>query len=489
MRQRRWLELVKDYDCTIQYHPGKANVVADALSRKVRGELVCSITQQRQLIHEFARMQLEVVESPPKLPVVRGIRAMRVWPTLQDKIRRDQAFDDFVRTIGAKIHAGGVEGLYRGTAGTFEYKGRIVVPNVEAMKKELLTEAHSTPYLAHPGSTKMYHELKRSFCWRGMKRDVADFVEKCLVCQQVKAEHKCPIGLLQPLEIPSWKWEEVTMDFVTGLPKSSEHHDAIWVVVDRLTKVAHFMPVSMTMSMDQFWESLHEAMDTQLKFSSAYHPETDGQSEKMIQTLEDMHRALILDRGAKWEKWLLLVKFAYNNSYQASIQMAPYEALYGRKCRSPLYWDDVGERRVLGPKLIEETVKQVLPMRGVVRFGKRGKLHPRYIGPFEVLERVGEVAYRVARPPKLASVHNVFHISMLRPYVCDPEHVLQHNEIQLQPDLTYEEQPVALLDRKVLRLRKRDIPLIRIRRNRHGDSDATWEREVDIRARFPDLDF
>ncbi|GER31042.1 polyprotein [Striga asiatica] len=125
MRQRRWLELVKDYDCTINYHAGKANVVADALSRKGKGELTCMITQQRQLIHEFARMQLEVVESPPKLPVVGGVRAMRVWPTLQDRIRRDQAFDEFVRSMGAKIHAGGVEGFYRGTDGALEYKGRI----------------------------------------------------------------------------------------------------------------------------------------------------------------------------------------------------------------------------------------------------------------------------------------------------------------------------------------------------------------------------
>ncbi|CAA0832654.1 Uncharacterized mitochondrial protein AtMg00860, partial [Striga hermonthica] len=219
---------LKDYDCTINYHPGKANVVADALSRKRKGELTCMITQQHQLIHEFARMQLEVVKSPPKLPVVGGIRAMRMWPTLRDRIRRDQAFDKFVRSIGAKINAGGVEGFYRGTDGALEYKGRIIVPNVEALKKEILTEAHSEPYLAHPGSTNMYHDLKWSFWWKGMKRDVAEFVEKCLICQQVKAEHKVPSGLLQPLEIPQWKWEKLTMDFVTGLPMSAKRHDAVW---------------------------------------------------------------------------------------------------------------------------------------------------------------------------------------------------------------------------------------------------------------------
>ncbi|CAA0808379.1 Unknown protein, partial [Striga hermonthica] len=165
---------------------------------------------------------------------------------------------------------------------------------------------------------------------------------KCLTCQQVKVEHKSPLGLLQPLEIPKWKWEKVTMDFVTGLPRSSEHRDAIWVVVDRLTKVAHFLPVSMNMSLDKlaeiytrgiirldrvpvtivsdrdtrfpirFWESLHKAMVTRLEFSLAYHPETDGQTERTIQTLEDMLRALVVDRGAKWESLLPLVEFAYN---------------------------------------------------------------------------------------------------------------------------------------------------------------------------------
>ncbi|CAA0821964.1 Unknown protein, partial [Striga hermonthica] len=236
---------------------------------------------------------------------------------------------------------------------------------------------------------------------------------------------------------------------------------------------------------------------------------TDGQSERTIQTLEDMLRALVVDRGAKWESLLPYAEFAYNNSSHSSIQMAPYEALYGRKCRSPLYWDDVGERRVLGPKMIEETAEQVelirqrlrtaqsrqkssadhhrrdiqfevgepaflkvRPIRGVVRFGKRGKLHPRFIGLFEVLERVGEVANRLALPPELSGIHNIFHASMLRKYVCDPDHVIPHTDIQVQPDLSYEERPVAVLDRQVRRLRKRDIPLVRIQWDLHG---ATWE--------------
>ncbi|CAA0819684.1 Uncharacterized mitochondrial protein AtMg00860, partial [Striga hermonthica] len=163
MRQRRWLELVKDYDCTIQYHPGKANVVADALSRKARGELTCMITQHSQLLREFARMQLDVIESLPTMPVVEGVRSMRVWPMLRDRVRRDQSVDEFVRSMRAKVVAEGVEGFYRGADGALKYNGRLVVLNVEALRKEILTEDHSAPYLAYPGSTKMYHDLKGSF--------------------------------------------------------------------------------------------------------------------------------------------------------------------------------------------------------------------------------------------------------------------------------------------------------------------------------------
>ena len=227
----------------------------------------------------------------------------------------------------------------------------------------------------------MYQDLKRRYWWPGMKRDVVQFVEKCLTCQQVKAEHQRPAGTLQPLGIPEWKWDQVTMDFVSGLPKTRQNHDSAWVIVDRLTKAAHFVPVNMTYTMDKlaelyvqnivrlhgvpksivsdrdsrftskFWGSLQTALGTKLKFSTAYHPQTDGQSERTIQILEDMLRACAIDFQGNWEKFLPLVEFAYNNSYQATIEMAPYEALYGRKCRSPVHWDEAGESKYLGPEL------------------------------------------------------------------------------------------------------------------------------------------
>ncbi|GJT98394.1 DNA/RNA polymerases superfamily protein [Tanacetum coccineum] len=222
------------------------------------------------------------------------------------------------------------------------------------------------------GSTKMYHDLKQHFWWSGMKRDVATFVSKCLTCQQVKIEHQRASGLLQPLEIPVWKWDEISMDFVTGLPRTQRKHDAIWVVVDRLTKSAHFLPirkdypVSKLAEMFQqeivrlhgtpsaivsdrdprftsrFWKGLQKAWGTRLKFSTAFHPETDGQSERTIQTLEDMLRSCALEWAGNWDDYICLVEFAYNNSWHASIKCAPFEMLYGRKCRAPICWDQVG---------------------------------------------------------------------------------------------------------------------------------------------------
>ena len=226
-----------------------------------------------------------------------------------------------------------------------------------------------------------------------MKKDVVRFVEKCLTCQQVKAEHQRPAGTLQPLEIPEWKWEQITMDFVSGLPKSPTNHDSIWVIVDRLTKTAHFIPILMTYSMDRlaelyvqhivrlhgvpksivfdrdtrstlkFWKSLQNALGTRLKFSSAFHPQTDGQSEKMIQILEDMLRAYAIDFPGSWEKYLPLVEFAYNNSFQSTVGMAPYEALYGKKCRSPVHWDEAGERQYLGPDMVDQTTVAIKVIR------------------------------------------------------------------------------------------------------------------------------
>ncbi|XP_042455215.1 uncharacterized protein LOC122039855 [Zingiber officinale] len=219
-----------------------------------------------------------------------------------------------------------------------------------------------------------------------------------------------------------------------------------------------------------------------------------------------------MDFGGSWEDHLHLVEFAYNNSYHSAIQMAPFEALYGRACRSPTLWDEVGESSVLGPQRIQRDAElvgtisyadrrrrplefsvgdhvflRVSPTKGVRRFGLKGKLAPRYIGPFQILERIGEVAYRLALPPSLAGVHDVFHVSMLRKYVPHPTHILADVSITLQPDVAYEEAPVRILDRKERQLRNKTIRLVKVGWEHHSDDEATWELEDKIRARYPQL--
>jgi hypothetical protein len=216
--------------------------------------------------------------------------------------------------------------------GTLWLGKRICVPDLKPNKESILREAHDSAYSIHPCSTKMYKELKTRYWWNGMKRDVIEYVALCDTCQRVKAEHQRLAGLLHPLKIPEWKWEEIRMDFIVGLPHTQAEYDLIWVIVDRLTKVAHFIPVKMTYSgaklaelymsrivclhgvpkkivsnrgsqfTSKFLEKLHESMDTKLNFSSAYHPQTDGQTERINQILEDMLRACELKYGKSLDK-------------------------------------------------------------------------------------------------------------------------------------------------------------------------------------------
>jgi hypothetical protein len=243
----------------------------------------------------------------------------------------------------------------------------ICVPDAKDIHELILREEHDSAYSIHPGCTKMYQDLKTHFWWHGMKRDVAEYVALCDTCQRVKAEHQRPVGLLQLLKIPEWKWEEINMDFIVELPRTQSGYYSIWVIVDHLTKVAHFIPFKTTYTGAKFvelymarivclhgvlkrivsdrglqftsklWEKLHESLDTRLNFSSAYHSQTDGQTEWTNQILEDMLRACALKYGKSWDQSLPYKEFSYNNSYQASLKMSLFEALYGRLCRTPLF--------------------------------------------------------------------------------------------------------------------------------------------------------
>ncbi|GJS81571.1 putative reverse transcriptase domain-containing protein [Tanacetum coccineum] len=233
----------------------------------------------------------------------------------------------------------------------------------------------------------------------------------------------------------------------------------------------HGVPISIISDRDnhftsRFWQSLQSALGTQLDMSTAYHPKTDGQSERTIQTLEDMLRACVIDFGKRWEKHLPLVEFSYNNSYHASIKAAPFEALYGQKCRSP----------VSGPKLEIE----VMPI-------KRGKLNPRYIGPFKILERIDPVAYKLKLPEELSNVQSTIYVSNLKKCLSDESLVIPMKELRLDDKLNFEEEPVEIMDREVKQLKQRRIPIVKVRWNSKRGPEFTWEREDQIRTKYPHL--
>ncbi|KAD7478106.1 hypothetical protein E3N88_01242 [Mikania micrantha] len=525
MRQRRWLELLKDYDCEILYHPGKANVVADALSRKTE--------------HPAIRVKSY---------------SLVITPDFLNELKDAQKEGLKEENVGFERIFGQVKSLEENEFGIKIRFGRMWVPRNGDIRSRILDEAHKSRYSIHPGATKMYQDLRKDYWWPGMKFNVMQYVNKCLTCAQVKAEHQKPYGYVQPLEVPEWKWEHITMDFITKLPLTAKRHDTIWVIVDRLTKSAHFLPIRETYTSEKlselfvkeiitrhgvpvsivsdrdtrfvsrFWKRFHESMGTRLNISTAYHPQTDGQSERTIQTLEDMLRACIIDFGGSWDDHLPLVEFSYNNSYHASIGMPPYEALYGRRCRTPVCWGGVGQKEVgskaavldLTEKLQlvkarmkaaqdrqksyadkrrrpiefevgDQVLLKVSPWKGVIRFRKRGKLSPRFIGPFRIMARVGKVAYRLDLPDELSGIHPTFHVSHLRKCLADDVAYVPLNDIEVDERLNYIEEPVAIVDTKEKQLRNKTIRQVKVQWKHRKGSEATWETEDEMKRLYPYL--
>ncbi|GJV11393.1 putative reverse transcriptase domain-containing protein [Tanacetum coccineum] len=421
MRQRRWLELLADYDCEICYHPRKANVVADALSRK---------KQIKPL-----RVRALILTVHPKLP-------SQILKAQNEALKEENVKNENLRGMDKSFEIR--------PDGTRCIKNRSWLPLFGGLRDLIMHESHKSKYSIHPGSDKMYHDLKKLYWWPNMKAIIAEYVGKCLTCSRVKAECQKPSGLLVQPEIPMWKWERITMDFVTKLPKTSIGHDTIWVIVDRLTKSAHFIPTRATDSMEtltrlyikeivsrhgvpisiisdrdshftsRFWQSLQNALGTQLDMSTTYHPETDGQSERTIQTLEDMLRACVIDFGKGWDKHLPLVEFSYNNSYHGSTKATPFRALYGRK-----------SYEFVNACKLQEIDKEVMPI------------------------------IQLDLPEELSSIHNTFHISNLKKCLSDESLIIPMKELQLDDKLTIVEELVEIMDCEIKQLKRSHIPIVK----------------------------
>ncbi|GJW33237.1 putative reverse transcriptase domain-containing protein [Tanacetum coccineum] len=347
---------------------GKANVVVDALSRKEK-------VKPKPMRAMSMMIQSSIKE--------------RLLAAQNETIKEESTPTEMLRSLDQHMEKKGDRGLY--------FMDRIWVPLIGNVRTIIMDEAHITRYSIHPGADKMYYNLRDMYRWPGMTGDIATYVSKCLTCSKVKAEHQRPLGLLQQPEIPEWKWDKITMDFITKLPRLRSGYDTIWVIVDRLTKSAHFLATREDYNRQfasRFWRFLHKDLGTRLDMSTAYHPQIDGQSERTIQTLEDMLRACVIDFGGSWDTHLPLAEFSYNNSYHSSIRCAPFEALYGRK---------------------------LLSWKGVVRFRNKGKL---------------------------SSVYDTFHMSNLKKCLENTNMHVPLEEIKIDKTLCFVEEPVEIIDHK-----------------------------------------
>ncbi|KAJ9552775.1 hypothetical protein OSB04_016820 [Centaurea solstitialis] len=428
----------------LKYHPGKANVVADALSRKERVKptrtRAMGVSVQTSLKSQILDAQMEALKA--------------------DHLKKE-TFLNMEKEFEEK------------TDGVRYFKNRIWIPKAGRLRTMIMNEAHQSKYSIHPGSDKITPE------------------------------------------IPEWKWEQISMDFVTELPKTKKGHDSIWVIVDRLTKSAYFLPIKESFSIDRLAQLYVDEIVMRNGAPISIISDRDNRfTSRFWQTLQ-----AALEFGGNWDDHLPLVEFSYNNSYHTSIQCAPYEALYGRKCRSPLNWLEVGESRLLRPDIVQETTDkiklvqeklkaardrqksytdnrrkplefqvgdkvllQVSPWKGLIRFEKKGKLSPRSVGPFKVMERIGPVAYRLDLPLELSSIHDTFHVSNLKKCLSKETVVLPLEEIQIDEQLRASEEPIEILDREIKQLRRSRILIVKVRWNSRHGPEFTWEREAFMKS-------
>ncbi|GKB73223.1 putative reverse transcriptase domain-containing protein, partial [Tanacetum coccineum] len=412
MRQRRWLELLSDYDCEIRYHPGKANVVANALSRKERIKPL----RVRALVMTIGLdLPKQILNAQAEAQKPENLKNEDVGGMIRKDIPKEKL----------EPRADG--------------NGRSWLPCYGDLRTMIMHESHKSKYSIHPGSDKMYQDMKKLYWWPNMKADIATYSAIFIPMRETDPMEKLARMYLKEVVIRH------------GIPVS--------IICDRDPRFT-----------SNFWRSLQKALGTSLDMSTAYRPQTDGQSERTIQTFEDMLRACVIDFGNGWVKHFPLVEFSYNNSYHASIKAAPFEALYGRKCRSPVCWAEDREVQLTGPEIVQETTEKVIqikqriqaardrqksyadlkrklmefqvgdrfmlkvsPWKGVVRFGKRGKLNP-----------------------------STFHVSNLKKCYSDEPLAIPLGGLHIDDKLRFVEEPVEIMDREVKWLKQSRIPIVKV---------------------------
>ncbi|GJY95347.1 putative reverse transcriptase domain-containing protein [Tanacetum coccineum] len=351
----------------------------------------------------------------------------------------------------------------------------------------IMDEAYKSKYFVHPGADKMYYDLRDRYWWSGMKKDIVVYVSKCLTCLKVKAEHQRPSGLLQQPKILEWKWEGIAIDFVTNFPRTSSGHDTIWVIMDRLTKSAHFLPMHKDYKME--------------RLARLYLNEIVARHGVPI--------LIISDRDSR-----------FTLRFWQSMQ----EALGTWKCRSPIMWAEVGEGHLIGPELVQETTEKisqikdrlkaardrpksyadkrrkplvfsvgdyvllkVSPWKGVVRFGKKGKLAPRFVRPFKIIKKVGPAAYRFDLLEELDGFHDTFYISNLKKCLTDPTLQVTLDEIRVDDKLNFVEEPMKIMEREFKKLNRSRISIVKVRWNSKRGPEFTWEREYQMKLKYPHM--
>jgi len=417
------------------------------------------------------------------------------------------------------------------------YKGQIHLGTLKPFQQQILQQFHSSPLARHMGAQKTYSRLKKEFYWPGMQEEVRSFIKDCKVCQRNKTETIHPVGLLQPLPIPYQNWTEVSIDFVEGLPPS-QGKDVVFVVVDRLSKYAHFISLShpytttsvarlftnnvfklhgipKTIASDrdptfisQFWKELLRVTGTELLMSSAYHPQTDGQTEVKNKGLEGYLRSFTRDQPRDWVRWLSLAEWAYNNSVHSSTKLTPFEAVYGHPPPRMMPF----EHGTMKVKVVEEELKsrdfilkllqenlqeaqtrvgdwvflRLRPYRQMsAAFSKNLKLSPRYYGAFQVIQKIGEVAYKLDLPSS-SQIYPVFHVSQVKQKLGKQIMPLPHLPAVTSKG-TLVPEPQAILERCLKKKGSRAGVEVLVQWKGTLEQDATREDLEDLRASFPDL--